>query len=364
MTEHTQTRPHHDTPTLKLAGASYALGDVMMMLAGIARNGAENAKGTIGGGALWLAGGLAAARYGNPDSEKQLQIHADKLQRYLQQKGVIVPDSARERSDLLQQKSLWRQVEDYCYEHPSELLNASYGIGASMVMADGIREFRHGRTILPKALTQAGIRNVSSSFWIGAIVLTGALTGLLIKEDPNATKQAQGQGPIEKLTALVKEKPLRLSGALYTANNGFLALRAWQDFTEREKMFAANKLKPHYASTLQLASYLFANSMLMLSNRDQMAGKEFTPEMRERLENAAVQIIAAQPETLQQHLVQDIAMYLEQQQGVSMDVDALKSALQHKLAAARTTGNAPMQGRYTAALNAERATGQETGLSQ
>ncbi len=332
-----ETKQHErerQPPTLKLAGAGYSLGDLMMMVAGIARHGSERALGTISGGALWLAGGLAAARYGNPSTEKKLAIHASKLQEYLQQRGISIPEDARAKSDLLQHRSLWQKVEEYCYEHPSELLNAAYSIGAGMLLADGVKEVKRGTaTLLPKTLNLKGIEGMSSKLWIGLVVITGALIGLLVKEDPKAKEHAKEEGVAAKLWAQVKEKPLRISGALYTVNNAFLGLQAWQDYQKRNTVYAGKQFKPHYASTVQLASYLMSNFMLMQSHRDQMAGDTLSAEALERLENAATRIIAAQPAQVREPLLEDIAHQLASQKGMGVDAHTLKAQLKQKLAA-------------------------------
>lgn len=333
MSDSAQSHQSGDKPTLKIAGVSYALGDVLMMVAGIARHGAQRAMGTIGGSALWLSGGLAAARYGNPADAQLLRIHVQKLQQFLHARGVEISPELQADEPLLSSRSLWRKVEDYCYAHPSELLNSAYGIGASMVLLDGVRELRQGSSMLPRALSLQALKGMSSSFWIGVLVLAGAVTGLCVKEDAKAREHAQGEGPLQQLAAWVKEKPLRLSGAFYTANNGFLALRAWQDFTERHSLHAGAAVQPYVASTLQLASYCFANSMLMLSQRDQTAGRSLPPALQLRLEQAAATIIAAQPQSVRAPLLHEIANHLSHHQGIATAPAQLESHLQQLLAA-------------------------------
>ena len=174
--------------TLKTAGFSYLGGDAAMLSAGYARGN----PATIGGAASWLAGGIFAARYGNPDHQKQLQIEAAKLDAYLASHGITIPDDVRAQSALLAQKSTWEKIEQFLYQHPSEMLNGMYGVGAAMLLNDGIKELRAGaKHIVPEAYTLEKLHTVSSNFWIGAIVLAGALSGILIKEDPEAQKKAE-----------------------------------------------------------------------------------------------------------------------------------------------------------------------------
>ncbi len=363
--------PASTLPTLKISGAAYTFGDIMMMAAGLARNGGKHMFGTVSGSALWLSGGLAAAHFGNPNTEKQLHIQATKLERYLQEKGVKIPLEARSRSTLLKHKTLWEKVEEFCYEHPSELLNSAYAIGAGMVATEGVRELSKGKTLLPKAFSIESIKGVSSHFWIGAIVLTGALIGLLVKEDPNAKEKAKHGSFFEKAKAFITEKPLWLTGALYTVNNAFLGLQAWQDFGARHTDYTNHRMKPHYASTLQLASYLLGNGMLMASHRNPMSKEGMPPAAIEQLQQAATHIIAAQSPQLQQALLIDISAYLANEKGMNMDAAAIHAQLASKLAVARASHlpkeTAPVQkiGKHAEEIIARREAGLgvQTGLA-
>lgn len=324
--------------SLKLAGWSYTLGDIAMCVAGITRSlpdvragkktMAEVASGTAGGAVSWLVGGLGAAYYGNPKSETQLRIQATKLEQYLKQKGITIPSDAREQSKLLKQRSLWENVELFLYEHPSEILNSMYALGAGMLIREGALEIGKGtKSWRPTALNLKGIEAMSSTFWIGAVVMVGALVGLLVKEDPEARKKNEDKGFIGKAIAFVKEKPLRFSAGAYFVNNGFLALRARQDFIGRNDVFPSQTLKPHYTSTLQLALYLFGNTMLMMSNRDQITKNGFKPAELAELEKAAACVIAAQPPETQKALLADLSNYMAKEKGVTIDASTLASHL-------------------------------------
>lgn len=312
---------------LKLAGYSYVLGDAAMVAASATREGMKGLKGGISGGAIWAAGGIAAARYGNPDSEKRLSILSDKLEQHLKQQGVQIPDSVREQNALLKTPTLWQKVENFLYQHPSELLNAAYAIGAGTLLKSSFGQ--KGKTLLPSHVGVGGMQSVNTDFWIGALVLGGALGGLLIKEDKNAAEKPENQTGFGKVKAYFQEKPLRWSGTLYTVNNGFLGLKAWQDFKEASKYSGA--FKPHYFSTLQLATYLFSNSMLMMSSRNQMGNQTLGSEQLAQLEDASARIIAAQPGQVQQALIADMSHYLAEQKIVGQDAPQIAQALAHRI---------------------------------
>lgn len=311
---------------LKLAGYSYLLGDAAMVAASATREGKAGFKGGISGGAIWAAGGLAAARYGNPNDEQRLAILGTKLEAHLKEQGVAIPDSVREQNALLKNPTLWEKVENFLYQHPSEILNAAYAIGAGTLLKGSFAQ--KGKDFLPKKFGAGALQNVNTDFWIGALVLGGALGGLLIKEDKHAREKAENQSGFGRIKAYFQEKPLRWSGTLYTMNNGFLGLKAWQDYKTAGQF---GSFKPHYFSTLQLATYLFSNAMLMMSSRDQMQDRNWNAGHVAQLEDAAARVIAAQPAELQHALLGDISRYLAEQKGIGQSAEHIAQALATRL---------------------------------
>jgi hypothetical protein len=331
--------------TLKLAGSSYMLGDVMMFLAGVARatpdilskkqTWLDVAKGEAGGGLAWFLGGVGAAYYGNPNAEKQLEIQAHRLEYYLKQKGVTIPQDAREQAKLLRKKSFWGHLDEFFCEHPSEILNSMYALGSGMLLYKSFTKDltqAGGKSLFPKQFNLKALDKVSTNFWIGGIVLIGTLIGLFVKEDPEAKKKAEKGNAFDKAIAFVREKPLRVSAGFYTLNNVFLGLQAWQDTSQRASHFGSQKFKPHYFSTVQLAVYLFGNAMLMMSNRDQVSKRGFKPEEIAQLEDAAAHIIAAQPQEVQQAMLADVSKHMATQKGITIDAPTLASHMATRIA--------------------------------
>jgi len=304
---------------LKLAGYSYVLGDAAMMAAGMARG--KKFSDEVVGGAIWAAGGVAAARYGNPNAEKQLELLANKLERHLKKEGYGIPDDVRAQNALLKKETFWQKIEDFLYQHPSEVLNGAYALGSGMLIRHGLQQINaKEKTWLP------GSGNMAAKFWIGMIVGTGALIGLFAKEDPDARDKAKDGGFVDKAVAFVREKPLRTTSALYFVNNGFLASEAFQDFSARSSKHSAKALKPHYFSTMQLATYLFANAMLALSPRDQIASHLPAADIA-KLEDASARIIAAQAPQVQQALLADVSQYLATQKGIQQKPEDIATEL-------------------------------------
>lgn len=306
---------------LKLAGYSYMLGDAAMVGAEMARGNkfADAAKA----GSIWFAGGLAAARYGNPSPDKQLELLAHKLERYLKQQGSAIPDSAREQSALLQQRGMWNRIEDFLYEHPSQMLNGAYGVGAGFLIHKGIGQLKEGYKPLPG---MGG--KVANFLWMGGLIMAGALGGLLIKEDPQAGQKTEGKGALGQVKAYFTEKANRFPGMMYGLNNIALGSQVLQDYRQHGGKAG---LKPHVFSATTLATYIFSNLMLQFSSRDQIHEQGLNAVQIAQLEDAAARVIAAQPIEMQQSLLANVSHYLAEQKNVGSEAPQIAQALANRI---------------------------------
>lgn len=297
--------------TLKAAGYGYLLGDAAMAASGLLKGGAG--RDIFRAGAVWSAGGIGAALYGNPNTEKQLEILAHKLEAHLTHRGAKVTDSERNNSELLRGKNgIGAKLDRFMHEHPSELLNAAYAVGASMLLHNGIKDFASSKGKISAAM--------------GGLVLAGALSGLLIKEDPHAKAKADPSSITSRVAAAVREKPMRLSGALYWGGNIFTLANAINDKKEFGHI-SRGGIKPHHLSFLTVAAYVVSNGLLALSSRDQINEQKFKPEHIAQLEQVAAEIIAAQPPQLQAALLTNVSHYLAQEKMVAMSPEELSKKL-------------------------------------
>ena len=290
--------------SLRVAGYGYLVGDAALFGAGLARGDHKEAFA----GLLWAAGGLAAARYGNPDSDKVLEILGGRLGEYLREQGVAIPKDAT-TAVLNKERGVIDRIEEFLYAHPSEMLNATYALGGAQMIGSAFGK---------------GASNNKWTAVSGALVTAGALAGLLIgekKPDP----ENPPQGLIGKAVSWIQEKPLRASGALYTLNNGALIMGALKD----------RKTHPdNWSSTLKFmtaGSYIFANSMLSLSSKGHADNSNEGHEAMSKLADASAHMIAAQPPQMQELLVQRVATYLSAQPEAQMKADDISKLLHDKL---------------------------------
>jgi hypothetical protein len=285
--------------SLKAAGWSYMVGDSAIIVSGIL----ENNYKRVGVGAYWGLGGLAAARYGNANAEKQLELLSQRLGSYLRRNGVEIPKTPT-TEQLAKKGGVIDHIEAFLYAHPSETLNTIYALGAGQLIVSGMQQKIHSDTAS------------------GALIAVGALAGLLIPEKkPDLSHPTHGA--FSKALAWVQEKPLRLSGAMYYLNN---ASMIWGAFEMRKKQ---PYNKSYLWRFLTAGSFIFANSMLALSNKKYSLEKE--QATLEELAKTSATVIAAQPPEVQEALVQQISGYLGLQPEIHMPVSDISEMLHSKL---------------------------------
>lgn len=313
--DQTQQGESKKPKSLQLSGLSYLLGDAAMFASGMLASMANNVDkaGTrkkAFTGALWGFGGAAAAYYGNPSADKKLEIFAHKLEKHLNDHGAIVSDATREHIDLLRGKhGVFHQIDRFLYEHPSEALNVVFAVGAGALLSSGDK----------------------TRMMIGGLVGAGALAGLLIKEDKNAPDKAKHGNVAQKALAWAQEKPLRVSGAFYFANNFFTIQDGINDYKKFKNQHFVAGLKPHYFTFLTAASYILANGLLFMSPRGQIDQQHLATDDVVKLEQVAAEIIAAQPKANREALLQEVSKFLTKEKAVPIPVEHLAAQLNERV---------------------------------
>lgn len=304
--------------SLRAAGIAYLIGDAAIVASGLVEGNIKRASV----GAAWGAGGLFPAFFGNPTQEKQLELIGRKLGGYLRKQGVEIPKDPT-IAKLTKEGGIADHTKDFFYHHPSEALNAIYAIGAGQLVAAGM-------TNNVKSGKGASNADIASGLLVGA----GALSGLLIKEKkPDSDKRPKDA--LGKIKAWAQEKPLRVSGLLYHANNISMVAGAYSQWKEaRGKVNASKNYRWRF---LTAGAYIFANTMLALSSKGH-GGSEKSDVSAAAAELAA-KIIAVQPQEVQEALVQNVAGYLSAQPEIGKTAQEIAFLMHEKLA---TVGRQPM----------------------
>ena len=285
--------------SLKATGYAYLIGDAGLFASGMLSKRYKEASS----GLLWAAGGLACAKYANPDAEKQFELLGDRLAQYLKKQGVPIPDDPTTEV-LTRERGVVDHIEAFLHQYPSQVLNATFAIGATQLLRSGLQHNKPWDTAS------------------GALVAAGALAGLLIQEkkpDPDHHLV----GAFEKAKAWIQEKPLRVPGILYGLNNITLITSA---VTEAKSNPAQ---KSYMFKFLTAASYIFANTMLSMSSKKQEGGQHDVA--MDKLAKVSARVVAAQAPEVQEALVQHISSFLSCQPDVSLKTHEISDLLHQKL---------------------------------
>ncbi len=300
--------------SLKAAGYSYLLGDAAFIASGIV----EKKPAGIGTGIFWGLGGAAAARYGNPNAEKQLELLCMRLSDHLKQHGVSIPQSQK-TEELTKHHGMLDHIESFLYSYPSQMLNAVYAIGAAQLIHGNMGKLR-GHGLLPKL-----------DFATGALVAAGSLAGLLIPEK-KPDRNHPPQTMIDKATAWIQEKPLRVSAGFFWGGNAALLAGAVHVMKEAKSNNSGNK--GYLWRFLIAACYIFANSMLSLSSKHGDDGNDKkSTAIADAIAEKAAFVIAAQPLNVQEELIKDISAHLATDKMVKMPANQIEELLHAKLKA-------------------------------
>ena len=289
--------------SLKAAGVAYLVGDAAMFAAGLM----EGDRGGATGGLVWGLGSLAAARYGNPKTEKQLELLNRRLGSYLKEQGVEIPTNPT-TAELVKEGGVIEHIEKFLYAHPSQTLNAIYATGGLTTAQGGFR------------------KNVKGDAAKGLLVTAGGLSGLLIPEKKPDPKHPPKDG-LGKVWSWIQEKPLRVSGLLYHGNNAAAAYSIYEKWGEQKNAPKMNL----YLRMLTVSSFIFANTALAMSSKGHGAGGGDDEKIIDQLAKESAAVIAAQPKQLQEALVQQISGYLAAQPDIDKKSNEIADLMHGKL---------------------------------
>jgi hypothetical protein len=289
--------------SLKVAGMGYVLGDASLFASGMLAGRSKEATT----GLIYMTGGLVCAKYGNPDAEAQCKLLSETLGDYFRKEGIEIPDNP-DTAKLNHKGGVIDGLERFMYSYPSQILNTFYAVGGAQLLRSGLQH------------------NKKWDAAAGALVAAGGLSGLLIKEkkpDP----EHPPEGLIEKAVSFAQEKPLRISGALYSLNNVSLVMSAVNE------MQAKPANKSYLFKFLTAGSFVFSNMMLSMTSKDNINADDKKTEALQNVAHAAAVVIAAQPPEIQEVLVANVAGHLASQSQQSMKAAEIGQLLHEQLAA-------------------------------
>lgn len=288
--------------SLKAAGVGQLIADTSLLTYSLLTG---NMKiGSVG--LLGYTVGTIGTRYGNPKAEKKLEQIERHLGEYLRKEGVEIPKDPTTES-LMKKAGVIDHVESFLYQYPSQMMNVCFSLM-------GVQFARAGLQSKSKSLVTSG-----------ALLIAGALAGLLIQEQ-KPDPEHPPEGFLQNAWSKIQEKPLRLSGTLFNLNQVGLAMDA---LGERNKNPGNNS---YMFKLLAVAAFTFGNTMFALSSKGgHGASNGMDDETLNTLSETSAKIILAQPPEVQNALLEHIAGYLSTQPSLGMKAADISAMLHQKL---------------------------------
>lgn len=330
--------------TLKLAGASYLIGDSSYLYyrgAPLIKEWKSLSKGWLGGkffggldvvaGIGYMLGSLSLARYGSRDqSINTISAATKKVERFSRKEGAeVAPETTLAFENQEPKRSFFSKIDHFISKYPSETLNSIYvGVGLFISAA----AFYHGTRPIPSNLTgdllktaQKGKRNELIDVGLGIVTAGSALTGLLVKETKpvEGDKKRHGFGGV---IDWIREKPLRATGFGYmiaTAWHGFSTYNHWKDKTQPSKYLIGR--------AIFIATNVFSEVMLAISSKGHGTGVKPDESIDKSVIAATAELIFRQPSEKHEALIHQYAGYMASPEVLGGKSDVIAAELRSHL---------------------------------
>lgn len=298
-----------DTTMLQASGLAGLAGSSALVAAGIYRR----MPTEVAAGLFYGAAASVGAVYGNPNASQQADIYVHRFERFLKSKAIIIPASEREQIATLRDQGFLGNLHEFFFQYPSEVMSAMSALGSLGTMLSGVK------------------RNIPSRVLAGALLGTGALTGLLVREDAGARAAAQEGTVAEQANAFVAERPLRISGALMGAANLFALADGLQQY--KHKIHGTPMHTGAHLSTLAAAGFLTSSALLILAHKDTIDRVPVAPETVAAMEEVAAHALRQVPPAQRTQWVNEMTRYITAQPGIHQPEDQVRAAIQTRLKA-------------------------------
>ena len=291
--------------SLRISGVIYLIADASMILSGLLDKSVKGGRAKeVATGGLWMLGGLASARYGNPALMKQITNFSVKMNDFLTAQGATIPNDSNIHKIAAQNRGLFNSAEQFLYSHPSEVHNGIYAIGSGFLISNGIDEFRKR-----EPGKNAGWQDIAS----GSLVAAGGVVGGFVKEKEDGN--------------VIQKHPLAVSGWLYGLNNLFGISKGLEKLKNPEQKTSG------ILRLVTVGLFLIANSFMAITSRGHTSAGKDEGEKQNIIQGLAAEVIASQPESMRASLITKTAEFLSSQPETKQDKSTLEARIARKVVA-------------------------------
>lgn len=288
---------------LQLGGALNLIGDASLLYAGYKN---KDPFMTIAGG-LYTAGALALTRYGTPNPERQMREVCEATADFFKHRvGTLPVDSYLATVHAQQDTGVIHRVESALYRNPVDTMLGLYTAGAATMLASGIQSGNKWRSIY-------------GGWSLGVKALSFAMPE---KEEAPADDKNKKQS--DSVIDWIKEKPLRLFGYGSLVTEVLLGKSAIADLRAGKEgaMFGV----------ATAVMYVLSDAVMAISSKNTSSvDGVLSDHDQEHIERLAAEIIAQQPATKQEKLIDQVAEFLIKQPAIKGSADEISARLASKV---------------------------------
>lgn len=289
------------------------------------------AKLDVGGGVGYAIGGSVLSLFASKDqSQNEIKNSVKKVRSYMLKEGVAVPqDSSAGDITKKEQKPIGARIKDFVTTHPSEVLNSVYTVVGILLAAASIKKVKagwiEGETFMSPL--HKDVRNDVKDIGLGAITMTSALTGLLVKEKKREPGQPK-RGGFGGVWDWIQEKPLRATGVGYFISTLFHAWATYGKYKEGDK-FVRDTVAFRAAF---VGANILAEALLFASSKGHGQGVKSDDSVEKTVVAATAELIAKQNPATQNQLVDQLAGYMASPEVLGGKAETIANELRQQLA--------------------------------
>ncbi|HEU5047005.1 MAG TPA: hypothetical protein VFT64_04095 [Rickettsiales bacterium] len=297
----------HDS--MRLSGVLYLIGDVLFMMSGVKRG---NDLSQMGTGIAFGAGDAAFMALGGHSDRRQFDGMLKKLRKHLDRHGVEVPaESALNAETMARPGGFLERINEFAHEHIN-----TFKILAEVV--GGAFYFNAGRK-------QQNPRKQAA----GAVIVTGWLASLLVREKKFSEEEQQDAGVLKKISMKIQSQPLLLAGGAGLIHNALSTVGAFEERNKYHKGLEGGT--PNYKWDLAgISAMVLANSLFSISKKTGRSNAQDDALIND-VYGMAAQVLSHQPEKVREAVLQDTAEFLGHRPEIKETKTQIIERLHHEI---------------------------------
>lgn len=297
--------------SLQLSGVFQLMGDAMFYR----YNKLEGYKSGDVASYFYTLGTLAVLGYGkNDQSEFQVRELAQSFEKYLEQKGDVIPgDCSLHSIAHEQEKGPLAKMHETLKRNPSEFYNFFTALAGVMVTVNAYKN--HYAKAYPAHYSAENIASLKreglQDIGLGLTTFASCMYGLLVKEKKADPDEVQSKGFIGKSIDYIRHNPLSVTGAGLMVSSGFHAFSTIGAYRTAHRMNDAKRKQSVPWRGGFVLTNLIGEILIAASSKGHGEGVTSDDTVHSTAYKMAAEVILSRPEAEREHMIDYVADFLQ-----------------------------------------------------